>query len=115
VTREASPALAPYSPECVVVWNSRKFALKNSQKFAYRRAGTPTTSKGPRPGRHKAYVRDTRLRLWPGQLLARLVLSLGLGPLLCLFLLLGWLIGLKLGGEHGEYDPDQTQGPKPGR
>ena len=25
-----------------------------------------------------------------------------------LFLLLGWLIGLELGVEHGEYDPDNT-------
>src|SRR3712207_5931825 len=53
----------------------------------------------------------SRCALWPGQLLARLVLS----SLLLRFFLLRWLIGLKLGVEHGEYDPDQPQGPHPSR
>src|SRR5918995_478764 len=55
-----------------------------------------------------------QLRLWPGQLLARLVLSPLLSTLLLRLFLLRWLIGLELSVEHGEYDPDKTQGPDPG-
>ena len=50
---------------------------------------------------------DTPPRLWPGQILARRVLI----PLLRRLLILG----LELGVEHGEYDPNETHGPNPGR
>jgi hypothetical protein len=50
-------------------------------------------------------LRDARLRLWSGQLLARFVLR----PLLLSLLLLRWLNGIELLGiEHGEYDPGKT-------
>ena len=68
--------------------------------------------KGPEPLRRcwGTGLADMRLageapqRLRSGQFLARLVL----GPLLRLFLLGRRLIGLELGVEHGEYDPDET-------
>src|SRR5215208_6707788 len=69
-----------------------------------RRVGSPQ-----RPRGHETHARAS-LRLWPGQILARLVLS----TLLPIFLL-GGLLGLELGVEHGEYDPYETHQPHPAR
>src|SRR5215204_2285325 len=66
---------------------------------------TPTTTMG-----HETLARAS-LRLWPGQILARLILS----PLLRRLLLLGGLLGLELRVEHNEYDPYETHQPDPAR
>src|SRR5918998_1009458 len=68
------------------------------------RVGSPHRLRG-----HETLARAS-LRLWPGQILARLVLST-----LLLIFLLGGLLGLELGVKDGEYDPDETHGPDPGR
>jgi hypothetical protein len=67
-------------------------------------------SKWPSPLTLKLLWEMPQPHLWSSQLLARLVLS----PLLSFFLL-RWLFVLKLGVEHGEYDPDEAQGPDPCR
>src|SRR5215208_1403502 len=62
-----------------------------------------------RPRGHETLARAS-LRLWPGQILARLVLS----TVLPIFMR-GGLLGLELGVEHGEYDPHKTHQPPPAR